>query len=316
MGLVSRVVASAELPAAVDGVLADLRRSSPLVMRMNVRMTQDAVRQAVRGGATRGGKGVPRRADGDRGRARRPRVVLREAPSGVEEPMRILIVGAGALGGLAGAFLTRAGEDVTHARDQRGARTPAQQGRAADRADGSRRIPHGPGAGRHIGRRTRALRPGVHRGQDVPDRGRHEGGAARHARAARSSCRCRTASATRKSSPASSAPIGCSAASRTTASSMSAPDDCSSAPGIKPIQIAPLDGERDAGDRGHRRAVPPRGARYRRRREHRPRRLAEAAAQRGRQSRLGHHRTHLQRDPRRRGRAGVHARPVSPRSWR
>ena len=40
MGLVSRVITPAELPAAVDGVLADLRRSSPLVMRMNVRMTR------------------------------------------------------------------------------------------------------------------------------------------------------------------------------------------------------------------------------------------------------------------------------------
>ena len=40
MGLVSRVVAPAELAAAVDGVLADLRRASPLVMRMNVRMTR------------------------------------------------------------------------------------------------------------------------------------------------------------------------------------------------------------------------------------------------------------------------------------
>lgn len=40
MGLVSRVIASAELPAALEGVLADLRRASPLVMRMNVRMTR------------------------------------------------------------------------------------------------------------------------------------------------------------------------------------------------------------------------------------------------------------------------------------
>ena len=40
MGLVSRVVASAELQTAVDAMLADLRRSSPLVMRMNVRMTR------------------------------------------------------------------------------------------------------------------------------------------------------------------------------------------------------------------------------------------------------------------------------------
>lgn len=40
MGLLSRVIASAELPAALEGVLADLRRASPLVMRMNVRMTR------------------------------------------------------------------------------------------------------------------------------------------------------------------------------------------------------------------------------------------------------------------------------------
>jgi cyclohexa-1,5-dienecarbonyl-CoA hydratase len=40
MGLVSRVIASAELPAAIGGVLADLRQSSPLVMRMNVRLTR------------------------------------------------------------------------------------------------------------------------------------------------------------------------------------------------------------------------------------------------------------------------------------
>jgi cyclohexa-1,5-dienecarbonyl-CoA hydratase len=40
MGLVSHVVASADLAAALDGVLADLRRASPLVMRMNVRLTR------------------------------------------------------------------------------------------------------------------------------------------------------------------------------------------------------------------------------------------------------------------------------------
>jgi cyclohexa-1,5-dienecarbonyl-CoA hydratase len=40
MGFVSRVVAPADLTAAVDAVLADLRRASPLVMRMNVRMTR------------------------------------------------------------------------------------------------------------------------------------------------------------------------------------------------------------------------------------------------------------------------------------
>lgn len=40
LGLVSRVVAAAELPAAVESVLADLRRSSPLVMRLNVRLTR------------------------------------------------------------------------------------------------------------------------------------------------------------------------------------------------------------------------------------------------------------------------------------
>jgi enoyl-CoA hydratase/carnithine racemase len=40
LGLVSRVVPSEELPAAVEGVLADLRRASPLVLRMNVRLTR------------------------------------------------------------------------------------------------------------------------------------------------------------------------------------------------------------------------------------------------------------------------------------
>jgi cyclohexa-1,5-dienecarbonyl-CoA hydratase len=40
MGIVSRVVASEALPATLDGVLADLRRASPLVMRMNVRLTR------------------------------------------------------------------------------------------------------------------------------------------------------------------------------------------------------------------------------------------------------------------------------------
>jgi cyclohexa-1,5-dienecarbonyl-CoA hydratase len=40
MGLVSRVVPDAELPAALERVLADLRRASPLVMRMNVRLSR------------------------------------------------------------------------------------------------------------------------------------------------------------------------------------------------------------------------------------------------------------------------------------
>lgn len=40
MGLVSRIVAPADLTATVDAVLGDLRRASPLVMRMNVRMTR------------------------------------------------------------------------------------------------------------------------------------------------------------------------------------------------------------------------------------------------------------------------------------
>lgn len=40
MGLVSRVVPAAELGAALDGVLRDLRRASPAVMRMNVRLTR------------------------------------------------------------------------------------------------------------------------------------------------------------------------------------------------------------------------------------------------------------------------------------
>jgi cyclohexa-1,5-dienecarbonyl-CoA hydratase len=40
MGLVSRVVAPQELSAAVESVLADLRKASPLIMRMNVRLTR------------------------------------------------------------------------------------------------------------------------------------------------------------------------------------------------------------------------------------------------------------------------------------
>lgn len=39
-GLVSRVVARDELPAALEATLTDLRRSSALVMRMNVRLTR------------------------------------------------------------------------------------------------------------------------------------------------------------------------------------------------------------------------------------------------------------------------------------
>ena len=40
MGLVSRVVGDAGLPAALEQVLGDLRRASPLVMRMNVRLSR------------------------------------------------------------------------------------------------------------------------------------------------------------------------------------------------------------------------------------------------------------------------------------
>ena len=40
MGLVSCVVPEAELPAALERVLGDLRRASPLVMRMNVRLSR------------------------------------------------------------------------------------------------------------------------------------------------------------------------------------------------------------------------------------------------------------------------------------
>ena len=39
-GLVSRVVARQDLPAALESVLADLRKASPLIMRMNVRLTR------------------------------------------------------------------------------------------------------------------------------------------------------------------------------------------------------------------------------------------------------------------------------------
>lgn len=40
MGLVSRVMPEAELQAALDKVLGDLRRASPLVLRMNVRLSR------------------------------------------------------------------------------------------------------------------------------------------------------------------------------------------------------------------------------------------------------------------------------------
>jgi cyclohexa-1,5-dienecarbonyl-CoA hydratase len=40
MGLVSRVVAPLDLTAALDSVLADLRKASPLILRMNVRLTR------------------------------------------------------------------------------------------------------------------------------------------------------------------------------------------------------------------------------------------------------------------------------------
>ncbi len=40
MGLVSRVVAPPELPATLESVLADLRSASPLILRMNVRLTR------------------------------------------------------------------------------------------------------------------------------------------------------------------------------------------------------------------------------------------------------------------------------------
>lgn len=56
LGLVSRVVPPADLPAALEQVLTDLRRASPLVMRLNVRLTrqlagrpfEDARREAER----------------------------------------------------------------------------------------------------------------------------------------------------------------------------------------------------------------------------------------------------------------------------
>jgi cyclohexa-1,5-dienecarbonyl-CoA hydratase len=40
MGLVSRVVTPEELPAALEAVLTDMRRASPVVMRMNVRLAR------------------------------------------------------------------------------------------------------------------------------------------------------------------------------------------------------------------------------------------------------------------------------------
>ena len=41
MGLVSRVVSPDDLAAALDSVLKDLRRASPVVMRMNTRLTRE-----------------------------------------------------------------------------------------------------------------------------------------------------------------------------------------------------------------------------------------------------------------------------------
>ncbi len=43
MGLVSRVVPPEGLPAALDAVLTDLRRASPMIMRLNVRLTRQLV---------------------------------------------------------------------------------------------------------------------------------------------------------------------------------------------------------------------------------------------------------------------------------
>jgi methylglutaconyl-CoA hydratase len=40
MGLVSRVVPAEELKGALDAALADFRRASPLVMRLNARMVR------------------------------------------------------------------------------------------------------------------------------------------------------------------------------------------------------------------------------------------------------------------------------------
>jgi cyclohexa-1,5-dienecarbonyl-CoA hydratase len=45
IGLVTRVVPQAELESALDAVLGDLRRASPLVMRMNVRTLRDLAGQ-------------------------------------------------------------------------------------------------------------------------------------------------------------------------------------------------------------------------------------------------------------------------------
>ncbi len=67
---------------------------------------------------------------------------------------------------------------------------------------------------------------------------------------------------------------------------------------------------RDAAGRGDRRSVPPCRIRNQRRRERGSRALAEAAAQRGGEPDVGHHRAHLPGNARRRRVDGVHARPV------
>ena len=45
MGLVAKLVDDGQLGSALDAVLADLRRASPLIMRMNVRVLRQSLGQ-------------------------------------------------------------------------------------------------------------------------------------------------------------------------------------------------------------------------------------------------------------------------------
>ena len=311
MGLVSRVVPAAELPAALDGVLADLRRASPLVMRMNVRLTRQLAGPTVRGGAPRGGAGVPRGADGDRGRARRAsRRSSRSAarPGRTGEPRTARRRSGDADPDRRRRSAGRAGRGAPHARRARTSRSSRSTRRA-------RRLLNDAGPADHAGRRrTRAAfrcrssprsrasrrstsssspsRPTRPRTRSAPSLPRRTADDAR-------SSRCRTASATPRRSPAlvgagaralrhhlpqhparrpgpPALPRRASSRSRSRRSTAARRPRsrrsarCSAAPGSRPNVVA----------------------------EHRPRRLAEAAPQRGGQPDVGPHRAHLPRDPR------------------
>ena len=229
--------------------------------------------------------------------------------------MKIVVVGAGALGGLVGAHLTEAGEDVilveiNEARVQAPERDRAlhlrgQQGRALRAREG-----------RH--RRSTGLpsRP-TWSSSSVKSYQTEDAVAARAAghRARRPTCsRCRTASATPRSWPGSSGRERVLCGITYHSIQHTGPNRLRYRPGIKPIQIAPHDGEITPEIEAIGEVFRAAGLDTERRREHRRRDLAEAAAQRRRQPGLGADRSDLPRAARRRGPAGLHARRSAWRS--